>query len=51
MVGWLIFLLRMLGEHPLILRAFTVLLTSIIGLGIVLLCQKTLDQNTRHMPG
>lgn len=44
MVGWLIFLLRMLGEHPLILRAFTVLLTSIIGLGIVLLCQKTLDQ-------
>lgn len=47
MVGWLIAILRIFGEHPLILRSFTVLLTSIIGIGIVLLCLKTLDEKYR----
>lgn len=42
MVGWLIWLLRHLGDSPLALRSFTVLLTSLIGLGLVDLARRLL---------
>jgi 4-amino-4-deoxy-L-arabinose transferase-like glycosyltransferase len=35
MVGWWLALLRALGEHPLVLRSGTLLLTSLIALGLV----------------
>lgn len=42
MVGWLIWLLRHLGDSPLALRSATVLLTSVIALGVVDLARRLL---------
>ena len=42
MVGWLIWLLRLLGDSPLALRLATVLLTSVIGLAVVDLARRML---------
>ena len=35
MVGWLLAVLREISEHPLVLRSFTLFVTSVIALGIV----------------
>ncbi|MDO8888639.1 MAG: hypothetical protein Q7V16_08650, partial [Hydrogenophaga sp.] len=35
MVGWLLAALRQVSEHPLVLRSFTLIVTSVIALGIV----------------
>ena len=42
MVGWLLWLLRHLGDSPLALRSFTLLLTSFIALGMVDLARRLL---------
>ncbi len=42
MVGWLLALLRRISEHPLALRSFTLLVTSLIALGIVALLRRFL---------
>jgi 4-amino-4-deoxy-L-arabinose transferase-like glycosyltransferase len=43
MVGWLLALLHAVGDHPLVLRSFTLLVTSLIALGLV-------DLLMRHLP-
>jgi 4-amino-4-deoxy-L-arabinose transferase-like glycosyltransferase len=43
LVGWLLALLHAISDHPLVLRSFTLLLTSLIGLGLV-------DLLLRHLP-
>ncbi|MBT9467068.1 MAG: glycosyltransferase family 39 protein, partial [Hydrogenophaga sp.] len=35
MVGWLLAVLRQISDHPLVLRSFTLIVTSLIALGIV----------------
>ena len=45
MVGWLIALLRQVSEHPLALRSFTLLVTSLIGLGVVDLLRRFLPED------
>jgi 4-amino-4-deoxy-L-arabinose transferase-like glycosyltransferase len=42
MVGWLLAVLRLAGEHPLVLRSFTLLVTSLIALGLVDLLMRQL---------
>ncbi len=42
LVGWLLAALRQIGEHPLALRSFTLLVTSAIALGIVDLLRRWL---------
>ncbi|WP_297753487.1 glycosyltransferase family 39 protein [Hydrogenophaga sp.] len=44
MVGWLLALLRQISEHPLALRSFTLLVTSVIALGIVDLLRRFLPE-------
>jgi 4-amino-4-deoxy-L-arabinose transferase-like glycosyltransferase len=43
MVGWLLAVLHGVGDHPLVLRSFTLLVTSLIALGLV-------DLLRRHLP-
>ena len=43
MVGWLLAALHMVGDSPLVLRSFTALVTSVIGLLIVDLLRRWLD--------
>lgn len=45
MVGWLIAALRHLGDHPLALRSFTLLVTSLIALGVVDLLRRFLPED------
>jgi 4-amino-4-deoxy-L-arabinose transferase-like glycosyltransferase len=44
MVGWLLALLRQVSEHPLALRSFTLLVTSLIALGVVDLLRRFLPE-------
>jgi hypothetical protein len=45
MVGWLLALLRQVSEHPLALRSFTLLVTSLIALGVVDLLRRLLPED------
>ncbi|RJP71727.1 MAG: hypothetical protein C4535_01900 [Comamonadaceae bacterium] len=45
MVGWLLALLRQVSEHPLALRSFTLLVTSLIALGVVDLLRRFLPED------
>lgn len=45
MVGWLIAALRQISDHPLALRSFTLLLTSLIALGVVDLLRRFLPED------
>ncbi|MCV0437790.1 MAG: glycosyltransferase family 39 protein [Hydrogenophaga sp.] len=45
MVGWLIALLRQISDHPLVLRSATLLVTSLIALGVVDLLRRFLPED------
>ncbi len=45
MIGWWLALLRQISEHPLALRSATLLLTSLIALGVVDLARRSLPQD------
>ncbi|WP_137918222.1 glycosyltransferase family 39 protein [Hydrogenophaga sp. 2FB] len=45
MVGWLLALLRQGGDHPLMLRSFTLLVTSFIALGVVDVLRRFLPED------
>ncbi|MGE0349204.1 ArnT family glycosyltransferase [Hydrogenophaga sp.] len=45
MVGWLIALLRQISDHPLVLRSATLLVTSLVALGVVDLLRRFLPED------